>query len=268
MRPLTPHAGGASTRPRTREGSQGRPATPRTPCAPPTGPRAQRGVRGRVRRSDPIPGLHRALIRPSGASATITSTRANAAIPSPAYWKFDRITPASTAPAAAHRLISESLRPCRRVRSSGATRLGEQRGSGDRRRAPAETEQDQRDHHTPRLIVREDREAERAAEQRLSEQHHPQPSPAVGEHAEHRRERVHPADVQRDRDADERETSAGVGAMPCAPCAMCERCTGVIAMTDAITTCEPATAKIAYRATTGRSTTGTAVAAAAAVASR
>ncbi len=41
------------------------------------------------------------------------------------------------------------------------------------------------------------------------------------------------------------ETSAGVAAAPWAPCAMWDRCTGVIAMTDAITTCDPAIAKIA-----------------------
>ena len=31
----------------------------------------------------------------------------------------------------------------------------------------------------------------------------------------------------------------------------CRRCTGVIAMTDTITACDAATAKIAYRATIG-----------------
>lgn len=73
-------------------------------------PGAQRGVRGGIRIADTRP-RSQVRIRPSGDSTTMTRTRTDAAIPNPEYWKVDNTTPASTAPAAADRLISESLRP-------------------------------------------------------------------------------------------------------------------------------------------------------------
>lgn len=72
---------------------------------------AQGRVRDGIRLPDAVPRFHRALFRASGDSATIARTSTEAAMPSPAYWKFDSTMPASTDPAAADRLISESLRP-------------------------------------------------------------------------------------------------------------------------------------------------------------
>lgn len=62
---------------------------------------------------------------------------------------------------------------------------------------------EQRDDDDRDLLVRCDgREHERRGEQRLAEHDRRDPSDAVGEHAEDRREPVHPEDVQRDRRAD------------------------------------------------------------------